>query len=315
MAARRPAYRYKKIDSMKIQSFLYSRIASGLAIFLSQILPAKVGYPFAEWLGRTIGTLRGTEHERAVRANQWVISRKKYTSRELDRATEAVFRFAGYALYDFYHQLARPDAILKKVSFSPRLQEFLDHRQEAGQGVLFVVPHMGSFDLAGRALAMCGLPFQILSYPQPPNGYKLQNKIRAIPGVEVTPMSINAMRRAVERLRKGGLVLTGLDRPIANANYHPRFFRIPADLPVTHVRLALKVNVPIIVAAVIRNSTGNYLVDISEPIHMKPDPDLKTEMENNAEIVLSCAERFILRAPQQWLMYYPVWPTALQEMP
>lgn len=299
---------------MKIQSFLYSRIASGLAIFLSRVLPEKSGYPVAELLGRTIGMIRGSEHERAVRANQWIISKKRLTARELDRATEAVFRFAGHSLYDFYHNLDRPDVILDKVEFSPRIKKIIEEGKE-GLGALFVLPHMGSFDLAGRALALNGLNFQVLSYPEPPSGYRLQNEIREVPGMTVTPMSINSMRQAADNLRKGGIVLTGLDRPIQDSNYHPRFFGLPAQVPVAYIRLALKVKVPIIVAAVIRSSTGKYIVDASEPIYMHSRPELKYELESNTESVLNCAESFILRAPLQWLMFYPVWPEALHQMP
>jgi lauroyl/myristoyl acyltransferase len=86
-------------------------------------------------------------------------------------------------------------------------------------------------------------------------------------------------------------------------------------MPVAYIRLAIKAGIPVTVAAITRLPSGNYLIDSSDPIPMKPYPDLKTEMEKNAEAVLDMAERFILRAPQQWLMFYPVWPNAESEMP
>jgi KDO2-lipid IV(A) lauroyltransferase len=123
------------------------------------------------------------------------------------------------------------------------------------------------------------------------------------------------MREATERLRQGGLVMTGLDRPLTGSNYRPRFFGYPSALPVTHIALAIKARVPVVVAAVQRQANGKYLVDASEPIEMESYPDHHTELERNAESVLKCAEEFIRRVPQQWVMYYPVWPEALAEMP
>jgi lauroyl/myristoyl acyltransferase len=41
---------------------------------------------------------------------------------------------------------------------------------------------------------------------------------------------------------------------------------------------------------------------------MQSGPDLKTAIEANAERVLVEAEKFIRLAPNQWSMFYPVWP-------
>jgi KDO2-lipid IV(A) lauroyltransferase len=301
-------------DEMLIQSFLYSRIASGLAMFMSQAIPQQTGYSLAENIGRAVGRLSGSAQQRAVRVNQWVVSCRQLRGRELDRVTESVFRFTGYVLYDFYHNINRPRVILDKVQFTPRMERFLTRERFEG-GCMFVVPHTGNFDLAGRAMALRGLEFQVLSYPQPPGGYKVQNKLREVPGMDVTPMSMESMRDASKRLANGGIVITGMDRPLPESNYHPRFFGIPAPMPVAYIRLAMKANVPIVVGAVKRIAGGRYLVDASEPIHMQRFDDLKTEMETNAESVLSRAEAFIRRAPQQWLMFYPVWPQFVPQVP
>ncbi len=299
---------------MLIQSFLYSRLASGLAMAISRAVPQSTGYSLAENIARTIGRLSGSAQQRAVRANQWIVSCQKLGSRDLDRVTESVFRFTGYVLYDFYHNVNRPRVIQEKVLFSPRMQHFMDVERHEG-GFLFVVPHTGNFDLAGRAMALRGLEFQVLSYPQPPGGYKLQNKLRQVPGMEVTPMSLESMRSASQRLARGGIVITGMDRPLEESNYHPRFFGIPAPMPVAYIRLAIKNNVPIVVGAVRRIAGGRYLVDASRPIHMQRFDDLKMEMERNAEAVLSRAEAFIRSVPQQWLMFYPVWPQFISKVP
>ncbi|MCY0726124.1 hypothetical protein OVW19_30760, partial [Klebsiella pneumoniae] len=74
-------------------------------------------------------------------------------------------------------------------------------------GTLMVGPHITNFDMVGRALALRGMNMQILSYPQPPGGYSFQNQLRELPGVRVTPMSIQALRKASETLRAGHTVL------------------------------------------------------------------------------------------------------------
>ena len=45
---------------------------------------------------------------------------------------------------------------------------------------------------------------------------------------------------------------------------------------------------------------------------MIPHPDREQEILQNAERVLQAAEDMILRAPEEWVMFYPVWPDTLR---
>ncbi len=178
-----------------------------------------------------------------------------------------------------------------------------------------VVPHLTNIDLVGHAAALAGMRFQVLSYPDPPASYQATNRLRSASGIEVTPMSIEALRKATKRLKAHGFVLTGVDRPIGDDKYRPLFFGRPASLPVGHVRLALNTNVPVVVITGRLQSSGRYRVWASEPIWMQPDEDLQAEIVTNAERILSYIEQEIRQAPEQWTMFYPVWPEALEEMP
>ncbi len=60
---------------------------------------------------------------------------------------------------------------------------------------------------------------------------------------------------------------------------------------------------------------GTYILDSSDPIPMQPDPDPTVEILQNAQNVLQQAEHFVRLSPEQWSMYYPVWPEALNEVP
>jgi KDO2-lipid IV(A) lauroyltransferase len=121
-------------------------------------------------------------------------------------------------------------------------------------------------------------------------------------------MSIEALRRATDVLNAGGAVLTGVDRPIADSKYRPSFFGQPVSLPVFHVRLALKLGLPITVVACQAQPDGNYQILASDPIPMQPNPDLVTETVRNAEAVLRVIQEWIRLTPEQWAMFYPVWP-------
>ncbi|HEX5943537.1 MAG TPA: hypothetical protein VFY66_14735, partial [Anaerolineales bacterium] len=58
-----------------------------------------------------------------------------------------------------------------------------------------------------------------------------------------------------------------------------------------------------------------YRVFASEPIEMDSCPNSDEAILRNAEKVLSVAEEFIRRAPQQWSVPLPVWPQVMKLVP
>ncbi len=169
-------------------------------------------------------------------------------------------------MYDLYHHIHRLDKIKAKVSFSPQLVELLKTHANSQRGMLILIPHLSNFDLAGAALALGGVKFSTLSYPQPPSGYRKQNKFRLDMGIEVLPISLSNLTIAGERLKSGKIVITGIDRPMEKSNYIPRFFNHCAMLPVTPIRLALKQQALVSVCACISQKDGKYVIHATEPI-------------------------------------------------
>jgi lauroyl/myristoyl acyltransferase len=84
---------------------------------------------------------------------------------------------------------------------------------------------------------------------------------------------------------------------------------------VHHIHLALRADVPIILMAAKSGPQGDYQLQISEPIYMESNPDRSLEILRNAGAVLSVAERYIRQVPQQWAMFYPVWPQLSETVP
>jgi lauroyl/myristoyl acyltransferase len=305
------------MDKSKItlQTVSNSRFGVALALTLARYFPRWMGYRIARGAARFIATRRSSLMLRALRANQWVVSGGKLSARELDQVAKTVLLRHTRCLYDFYRNLNHPEEVLRLVRFSQEFQDLFDNLKSGNKAALFIAPHISNFDLAGRALALRGLKFQILSFPQPTGGYEWQNQIRNESGMEVTPMSISATHKAKHRLRSGGVVLTGLDRPINETRYYPRFFGRPAPLPVAYVHLALQTGAPIIVVSCVTLPDDTYELVCQPAVIPQPHADREIELISNAEMVLSRAEELIRRDPYQWAMFYPVWPDALEEAP
>lgn len=300
---------------MSLQSFINSRVGIGIILGIAKAMKPATGYRLADKVGDWIAGQKNARMVRATRANQWIVTGEKLTSAELDEVVRQNFRQTARNLYDFYHNLYNYKAILERVTLSPKLVEILDSRRNNKEGTLLLAPHLSNFDFAGRAMALNGYKVQALSYPQPRPSYQWQNRLRKDIGIDITPMSTESMRQAKAHLKAGGLVITGLERPLPQTNYYPRFFGYPAPLPVSYVRMALQTNAAIVVITCVGTPQENYTLECAGPVFMKPYPDATEEIEKNAEAVLRLAEPYIRAHPTQWAMTYPLWPFALEKMP
>lgn len=133
--------------------------------------------------------------------------------------------------------------------------------------------------------------------------------------MNLLPASVGALRQALQHLQRGGMVLTGIDRPIDRPRVCPHFFGRPAALPTHHIFLASKARVPLIVTATYLQEDEKYHVFASEPIELEEGLEPGIAIQRNAEKILRVAQRFIQKAPQQWVVPLPVWPQIMDQVP
>jgi lauroyl/myristoyl acyltransferase len=299
---------------MDLQRFTTGKLAIKMVFAITKT-PPRFGYWFGNLVADWFSGRKNSTITRVVRANQWVIRGEQSPPEELDRATKLVFRHAARCYYDLYHNLNNPEALERLAPPSPKEEWIIQRSQEGGEGMMVVGPHLSGFDLVLLALAHRGLRGQGLSPTQPPGGYEIQNHYRASTGIELTPINRRSLHQAINYMKNGGLAFTGVDRPVDEDKTRLRFFGRESQLPTGPVRLAMKAQVPIMIVAAQYRSDGLYHLITSDPIPMDTHRDRTTAILRNAEKVLSTLEGFIRQAPEQWLMFFPVWPQAVEEVP
>ncbi|MDZ4654271.1 MAG: lysophospholipid acyltransferase family protein [Coriobacteriia bacterium] len=291
---------------MDLTSISNSKWATGLVLGVGKLVPPSVGHRLARRTASRIAANRDDPMVQAVRANQWMVSRGTLTGDALDEVVRETFEYSGRFLYDLYHVMENPDALMGMVAVDETFERVLADDKKRPH--VYAGIHLGNFDLMGRALGHHGWSQQLLSVADPNEGYQWQNEMRARYGFEVTPVSIEALKRAARRLAEGGSVTTGLDRPLLDARQFPHFFGRPAPLPLLHIRLAMRAKAPVVVISAILGDDGKYRVQASEPLEMETGGDTTSDMIANGERALRVAEKLIERAPHQWAMTHPVWP-------
>jgi KDO2-lipid IV(A) lauroyltransferase len=290
-----------------MHKFISSRFGVNLGLILGRFLPSWIGYRVAA-LAAGIFSKSRSSLAQAVRQNQGVVRGGDLSQAQLEQAAEEVFTHAGKCFIDLYKSLKDPERMKAKFTFDAAAKKLIEYSQDAAFGAFVVAPHLSNFDLCLLAMAYSGLSAQVLTYGEPRGGYQTQNKIRAQTGLQITPVDENTESRAVAHLRDGGLVITGVDRPLRKKTQMLTFFDRPSPLPAGHIRMALQANVSIIVASAAMDCSGTYFIQLSDPIPMEKYKDRQADIEKNGENVLRLIADRIRKNPGQWLMYYPVWP-------
>ncbi len=298
-----------------INSSLSLRIVSTLAPRLSPL----VGYRIACWVADAIARRKNSALVQAVRLNQWMATGGALPGQALDWVVRRTLHHWARCIFDLYHYVDHPEATESLVVLEPSFQPYL-HRPEFERrgkrhGLVIVGLHLSNFDLILQWLCKQGMKPLVLTIPEPQGGRHMEYEMRRRTGMNLVPVSVHSLRQAIKYLQQGGMVVTGIDRPISEPELYPHFFGRPAALPVHHVFLAMKANASLSVAAVNFQKDEKYHVLASDLIKMDSYSDPKRGMLHNAEKVLATAENFIRQYPQQWSVPLPVWPQVMDLVP
>ncbi|MGC8839565.1 MAG: lysophospholipid acyltransferase family protein [Anaerolineae bacterium] len=283
-----------------------------LGLFLSQHLPPRGGYGLARFAASFLSWVRPRMYWN-LHANLRQVLGLETPAEVLHAMVRRTLFRAGCSYYEYFRAVGQPPEVLSGLLQVPDLfWETLEQARAEGRGVMMVTAHMGNFDLAALSLTARGLHLQALSVADPPPGFQLLNRLRQEAGVEVTPITETAIRQAVQRLKGGGMVFTGVDYPFGPGREPLRFFGRPALLPTGHVRLALMTGAWLMAVGVQHREGQGYVLRVEPPLEPVREGDRREGVRGLAERVLSILERWIRETPDQWFMFLPVWPELLE---
>jgi phosphatidylinositol dimannoside acyltransferase len=273
-------------------------------MFLTRIVPRRLGPPLALWCGRMFARMR--PGVRAIVESNISPVLGTGDPRRVRKIAAQAFGHAALAYYELFNLPAlSQDEIAGMVEIEePGLSQF----QEAfrrGKGIVLVSPHLSSFELAAQSLIARDFPFCFLTLPDQVEGIAFANRKRSHGGPRVLSTGARDIREAIRFLMSGGILVTGGDRPVKGHGVEVEFLGRPTILPDGSARLAVRTGAALIVGAV-RRENKRYKGRM-ERIEWTRRGDDDADVRELTQLMARIMESTIRLHPEQWHLFRRLW--------
>lgn len=272
---------------------------SAALIALIGVLPARLAYALGGVLGRIAWLL---PRRRRAGREQLACALPQLSPRERDRLLRHSCGQLGRAGVDIVLVSKRLGPRLDgRIRWATGAQELLASLR--GGPVVAVLPHLGSVDVAGAALALAGLrpafPMRL-----PSNYYTARWLERTREGYDVTVIPRHgAVRRLLAQLASGGTAVLATDQSAHHAPVFVHWFGRLAATERAAAALALRTGAPVLVFWCTRAQQPLFWDFDCELVRAASEPVKATDEDLIAltESMHRSLERAILRCPEQYL--------------
>lgn len=289
-------------DSLTVGAYkLGSLLSKGVPTVLSALVGSALGVPASVALREK--RLMVERHMRRVvpSASDW----------QIRRLTQKVFdSYARYYVESFRLPVLDAQQVAKSFSVEG-YDEHLVPALERGNGAILALPHLGGWEWAGRWAADLGNKMTVVVEPlQPPELFDWFVELREKFGMRVIPVGPEAGSAALAALRANEVLCLLCDRDISGGGVVTRFFGESTLLPAGPATLALRTGAALLPTAVyFTDRSDGHLGVIRPPIPCLRTGRLRADVERITGLVARELEFLIERAPEQWHLLQPNWPS------
>jgi KDO2-lipid IV(A) lauroyltransferase len=185
--------------------------------------------------------------------------------------------------------------------------EHVEAARAAGRGMLLVSGHLGNWELGGAYVAARGVGIDVVARRMGnPMFDRYVTETRTRLGMEVVH-DADAVRRIPRAMREGRAVALLVDQGVKGlASSYVPFFGRPAKTPRGPAVFALRLRVPTIFVAVLRQPSGKYRMYF-EPVVVHDTGDRDRDTEAIVAGYTLQLERYVRQAPTQYFWHHRRW--------
>lgn len=235
------------------------------------------------------------------------------------RLTGSALRVAVQGAFDSYARyyldtLRLPGLSARAVDrvFSIEGFEHVEASVRAGSGTILALPHLGGWEWAGRWITDRGYRLTVVVEElQPPELFEWFKDLRAELGMTVVATGPEAGVAVLRALRDNEVVCLLCDRDLERNGVEVEFFGERTTLPAGPATLALRTGAPILPVGVYFDDgrlNGHHAV-VRPPLATQRRGRLRDDVARVTQSLAYELELLIRRAPDQWHMFQPNWPS------
>lgn len=279
-----------------------------LASILAQLTPGPFAYATARLIGYTASASLQSRRDIIERHIRRV--RPDIGKRELRTAVQGAFD--SYARY--YVESFRLPGLPREVVDNSFTLDGFDNvlaGLAGGKGVILALPHLGGWEWAGRWLADQRHPITVVVEAlEPPELFEWFTNLRSKLGMNVIPLGDGVAGEILTALKNNHVVCLLCDRDLRGDGVPVEFFGETTTLPGGPVTLALRSGAPLIPVGVYFTDryNGHHAV-VRPPLRLERKGRLRADVEAGTQLLATELEGLIRRAPEQWHMFQPNWPS------
>ena len=182
---------------------------------------------------------------------------------------------------------------------------------DQGHGVILALPHLGGWEWAGRWLTDRGHRVTVVvERIDPPEVFDWFARLRAKLGMTVVPLGPEAGKATLRALHHNEIVCLLSDRDIGGGGVEVEFFGERTTLPGGPATLSLRTGAPILpVAVYFTRRAGGHLGLVRPPIPTERRGKLRDDVARVTQYLAQELEYLVRRAPEQWHLFQPNWPS------
>lgn len=283
-------------------------LAFRVASALGAVTPGVVSHVAALSLGG-VGAVAMRRERELVERHQRRVSPQLGTLQMQRRINDAFRSYARYYLETFRISSLTNAEI--DAGFSVDGYSRIEQAVAQDKGVIIALPHVGGWEWAGRWLAQRGHRVSaVVEKLESKEAFQAFLDVRRALGVNVIPLDDRAGVAVQEALREKRIVCLMSDRDIQRNGVEVTFFGEQTTIPAGPAFFSLRTGAPILPVAVYftRRVDGHHAV-VRPALEFTRSGGLRDDIQRLSQLLVSELEHLIRRAPEQWHLFSPNWPS------
>jgi lauroyl/myristoyl acyltransferase len=277
-----------------------------------EALPERVDVAIASSIADSFGQRNKSARENLSRNIAHVLAAPEAV---LDPELLEDFVNRGFRSYgQYWAEGAKLPALAKsKIYDRFAIAEGLEHLVEGkarGKGVIIALPHIGSWEWGGSFLNSLGFGMTAVAEElDPPELFSWFKEKRESIGIRIEPLNDQAGSMLLSTLRRGDVVGLLCDRDLQGNGVEVEFFGERVLMPAGPATLALRTGATLVAAACYSGPGRDHFAVVTPPIAAERTERLRADVTRVTQAVTFELEGLIRRAPEQWHVLEPRFPS------